>query len=430
MAGFSCPTSGLNSTQSLTACAAGYYCPNGTVFASDHPCPPGTYTDLTNLTDFSQCSVCPAGKACSWGTGGASPPLNCASGYYCPSGTTTPTQYSCPAGTYTPSNNLTSSLQCTTCPGGYYCSGGGSAISGSCDAGYYCPSGSYSPTANPCPAGTYSSFTNLSASANCTACPQGSYCPSASTTPTLCTAGTYSNTTGAQSVGISLYTAVLLTSSSSNSSYPSCATCPAGYMCPTGTTNPQACTSGYYSPRGDSNCTLCPAGYFCDVSGISDTVLFATKFCAAGVYCSGGVTLSNPTNVSLPCPNGTYCPQACSSPTNCPRGTYNPSTGMQNVSDCLQCPAGYYCEEGSDAPTGLCSPGYYCVNGSTGSQNTACPAGTYRSTAGGQSQSDCLTCSSGNYCPVGTQTPITCPQVTTTFIHFSFCCTVILHSFN
>ena len=91
----------------------------------------------------------------------------CATGTYCQSGV----QYSCQAGTYASS---TGTITCTACP-----------------AGYYCPSGSISPT--PCPNGLTSSIRSQSQS-SCSSCPIGSYCQNG--IQTACQGGTYQNSAG------------------------------------------------------------------------------------------------------------------------------------------------------------------------------------------------------------------------------------------
>ena len=50
-------------------CISGYYCPSGTVTATQYACMPGTYSDSKTLTSAEECLPCPAGKFCSWGTG-------------------------------------------------------------------------------------------------------------------------------------------------------------------------------------------------------------------------------------------------------------------------------------------------------------------------------------------------------------------------
>lgn len=98
-------------------------------------------------------------------------------GRYCPVGTPVGSDIRCPAGTYGVSTDLTAAEDCTPCPAGSYCSGGASsaAITGSCRAGYYCPIGTVSATSFPCPAGTYSSATDLYDASQCIACDPGEY---------------------------------------------------------------------------------------------------------------------------------------------------------------------------------------------------------------------------------------------------------------
>ena len=48
-----------------------------------------------------------------------------------------------------------------------------------------------------------------------------------------------------------------------------CDKCPAGYRCPSTTTNTQiACQTGYYAIGGKFSCTACPPGSYClDATG-------------------------------------------------------------------------------------------------------------------------------------------------------------------
>ncbi len=46
------------------------------------------------------------------------------SGYYCPNGTITNDQFPCPPGTYTGFTNLTAAEECDACWEGYYCTWG------------------------------------------------------------------------------------------------------------------------------------------------------------------------------------------------------------------------------------------------------------------------------------------------------------------
>lgn len=43
-------------------CPAGYFCPAGTEFATEFPCPAGTYSNEAGLADSAECSLCPPGR--------------------------------------------------------------------------------------------------------------------------------------------------------------------------------------------------------------------------------------------------------------------------------------------------------------------------------------------------------------------------------
>lgn len=45
-----------------TDCPAGFYCPEGTEFATEFPCPSGTYSNETRLAAASECPLCPPGR--------------------------------------------------------------------------------------------------------------------------------------------------------------------------------------------------------------------------------------------------------------------------------------------------------------------------------------------------------------------------------
>ena len=85
----------------------GYYCPNGTAFSTEFPCPPGTYNQLELGTSIADCQQCPGGEYCE-GQGNAAPTGNCSAGWYCSGGADQPN---------------------TTTNGG------------ECNMGFYCPEG-------------------------------------------------------------------------------------------------------------------------------------------------------------------------------------------------------------------------------------------------------------------------------------------------
>lgn len=70
--------------------------------------------------------------------------INCSlsfQGYYCPLGTQSPTQHPCPAGSWSNLTNLLSHNECYECPKGWYCLLASPKPSGICKEGHYCPPG-------------------------------------------------------------------------------------------------------------------------------------------------------------------------------------------------------------------------------------------------------------------------------------------------
>ena len=185
-----------NPNSAGSACKAGHYCPVGS-FGSPFPCPAGTFTDATDKTQSSDCTTCTAGFACEEGTGtGVKEKIKCAPGYYCPAGTKYPYQYPCPAGKYSAKTDNTASTSCTACTEGYYCLEGSTTPVYECPKGHYCIAGTKTAYETPCPAGTYNHIYKLTKESECFTCPQGHYCEKGSTLPTVCPVGTYAPGTG------------------------------------------------------------------------------------------------------------------------------------------------------------------------------------------------------------------------------------------
>ena len=157
--------------------------------------------------------------------------------------------------------------------------------------------------------------------------------------------------------------------------------CPAGFYCPNGTQTDREnpCPVGTYSNTTGleslAECTDCPPGYYCD----SENITAPTGQCFAGYYC---VLKSSSPSPSLsatggPCPQGSYCEVGWSSPTPCPKGTYGDREKLPSLSDCTFCPPGEYCSSSNlNASTGSCLAGYYCTNGTSGN-GAPCPIGPF-----------------------------------------------------
>ena len=181
-------------------CPKGHYCIHVTQLEGSFyreqvlPCPAGTYNNAEGLGTI--CTTpCTLGYFCPPGT--ADPSLDriykCPKGYYCPSGTQYATQYPCPAGTYNP--NLMGSIappagggnSCPTCSVGYYCPEA-SPKQLNCPNGYTCPSNSGDLPSlvsggSVCAAGTFNIELR---SAVCSPCPLGYYCEQGAASPTYC----------------------------------------------------------------------------------------------------------------------------------------------------------------------------------------------------------------------------------------------------
>ena len=111
----------------------GYYCPPGSIVSTARACPAGQYS----LAGAATCTVCGGGQF------GSSPALPtsacsgaCAAGYFCPNGSTSAQQVICPVGLY----SAVGSAQCSACPIGRYGSSQGLPsvqCSGPCGAGSF-----------------------------------------------------------------------------------------------------------------------------------------------------------------------------------------------------------------------------------------------------------------------------------------------------
>lgn len=296
-AGSSCPSIALDAPSDT--CNEGHYCPNGTIFPNQYPCPPGTFTFNTDLQSPEQCDICPAGRACGFGTGfNFSQSLPCALGHYCPLGTPASNKFPCPPGTFTDFSNLTSATECSVCPEGHYCIGGGGGATDVCPRGHYCPLGTLLPHQFPCLMTTYNSLFGQSSSLSCLNCTIGHFCEIGSIIPEACPAGTYmpfgydavSNSTIGDSIG--------------NKS--DCLSCPGGSFCIEGAVLPIDCGLGFFSPSDSSFCLTCIAGHYCDANATSEKMMRLNKRCPPGNYCTAG--LQDVTN-SVLCSTGFYCPE-------------------------------------------------------------------------------------------------------------------------
>lgn len=350
-------------------------------------CPAGTYQpdDVQSV-----CLECPSGFFCE---GRSVPPVACPSGFFCPTSTQYATQFPCPAGTFGAQTGLQSLDACSPCSAGQFCNDTGLArptgncsagyhcsigsrfarpITGECPAGFYCPAGT--PAPEPCPPGTFGQARRLQVASDCTPCPAGQFCdqPGATAPTGACSAGHHCVRGSPQA-------------SPTGQAYGDL--CPLHHYCPAGATVPVACPAGTFAgSRGlgeAAECSLCDAGFFCNVAGG-----MARLPCSAGFYCPAGSSSGQ----QEACPVNTHCPSGSSEPRLCEDGLFS---NVTRASACQVCPAGLQCMAGQ-APV-RCAAGRYCPAG-TGAQGRLCPAGTFNGQEGMSEEQSCLACSGGQFC--------------------------------
>eukprot|EP00826_Nyctotherus_ovalis_P040470 TRINITY_DN3998_c0_g4_i3.p1 TRINITY_DN3998_c0_g4~~TRINITY_DN3998_c0_g4_i3.p1 ORF type:complete len:803 (+),score=116.19 TRINITY_DN3998_c0_g4_i3:2604-5012(+) len=182
--------------------------------------------------------------------------------------------------------------------------------------------------------------------------------------------------------------------------------CGLGHYCPAGTSQP------YQYP--------CPAGTFSnsyEATAESDCIL-----CPRGYACAPGASIGN-TNTFLECAAGHYCPRGTPAVGTgdpvvytathfpCPAGTYRSDGGARRIQDCLPCTHGKYCLVGTVNPV-ACPSGHYCPLGTKFDKQYPCKPGTYSSLGELQSQEDCTKCGWGHYCKGGEIIANPCPAGT------------------
>ena len=456
-------------------CPAGYYCPNGTRWAKQNPCPVGTFGNETKLMAEKQCVPCTKGHYCQK-AGITAPTDKCYAGYYCIEGASVPhpndtktgapcppgfycgsgvhEPAACPAGTFGPTFRLTNLSKCVDCYGGQFCASDGlAAPNGSCHAGYFCKGRAILPN----PVGK--AYGDI--------CPMGHYCPIGTTTPFKCPPGTFNNKTRATEPSDCVPCTPGMYCAGYARRYPN-GPCDPGWYCEraayaqrpvpyiNATYNNSAdfscplysvnftggiCPQGSYCPQGSSKPKKCPAGSFCGQEGLSTP----EGNCTAGFYCAGGDVIRNPRN----CSAGYYCPQGTPIEVTCPPGTFSPVEGISKEEECMNCTAGFYCPmPGMTYVVFQCLQGYYCPSRSSQNDTVVCPkghqcptgsprpakcvAGTYQDEEGQYQCKECgagyfcdpttlstgvitpVRCTAGNYCPRGTklEKEHPCPQGT------------------
>ena len=408
-----------------TACPKGSICPEEYYELNPISCPPGYF--MSSLSSSGPCTPCTEGKKCA--TSGLETPVDCPDGEWSISGSAScnqcPPGYACKSGVK------------TVCTSGYYCPAGTSDPT-QCEEGYYCPTG----TANhiPCPPGTHSAAT----AATCSSSTAGHYTKQGQSTSTMnlnkCKGGFYCELESKGSIHKPCPPGTF--SDEDFNILNSCAACTAGYYCMEGTQTSTRiiCPTGHYCPEGSAiptkcpvgshrsttggtelnSCDPCPAGSICTQMGLTDP----DGTCDPGYYCKLGATDSQPRDDSIGgyCTEGAYCPRGTAAPINCQSGTFNVFKGCTSQDDCLECPFGFICNDNTGTNL-LCPEGYYCPGGTSDSTKQPAQAG-YHTISGQGAQIPCIpslftdttnkascdSCTAGFYCPsAGTFSPTVCP---------------------
>ena len=408
------------------------------------PCKPGYLCDQQNMTEtFMKSQLCPPGSYCPQGQKGQENKEDCPAGFYCLEQTPSPHYHPCPIGTFSNNTNLSDDTFCEPCTPGFFCATPGlSEPTGLCQAKFYCPGNTnqtemYNNVCQPghqcpegsqqmkeCPVNFYSSQIAIETCLNCPTgydcpalgtknpvlCPIGHFCDGSGNFPEKCPVGSYNPYNGAESVeDCHCCPGGYVCDNSGISNVSEMSACDPGFYCPSGSTNSTGvqllgcggglsteienknCEIGYYCPGGEGSLsayqTPCEPGFECTTSNLSNPV----DLCSEGFYCSGADSDTNlPTNPQE-CPRNSFCETGSIYFTVCPAGSSGTiSTKNENATSCLPCDAGKACiltvdvnTDSVSSTTQDCSEGFYCLqdsftyspNQNICPQGYSCPAG-------------------------------------------------------
>ena len=335
---------------SCEICPAGSYCPSGATQVT--PCPAGQYSDKGAFT----CTACPAPYTT--GAAGTGVTINGCSVKLI-------------------SGNYVNNDKVTTCPAGYFCSGGTTYYDNNgateCPANSYCTAGTSKPIQ--CPTETPYSRAGAKSADECFSC----------------SPGTYRDETVAE-----------------------CIDCPVGYYCENG--QKTACPAGQYNDQtGQSSCKKCPGGTYNKETGqiqctqcpdINTHKATENKYPAGWYASEGDIVINSVNNPKWDSLAGKTAETECVGNYNVsgPRGKFtHEAVGYNSVSgkyDNFEVgslyywapnPGFYLTEKHSDTycdkgginmyykDSQPCEPGEYCL-GRTGT--TSCTSGQYEDTLG------------------------------------------------
>jgi hypothetical protein len=236
-------------------CDAGGYCPPGTSRAV--PCPSGSFSSATNLSDSTQCTACPNGHSC---IAGSTAPAPCAAGSYV---------------------NAERASICTLCAGGEFQTHIGATACEVCSGGNFCPPGASAEL--PCRDGTYSNAPRLSIASQCDPCPPGSSCTVGSTAPRGCMPGSVAPGASQQTC-----TPCEMGTFQREEGKTACIVCSVGFYCRSGAAIPEPCPAGHVGTltglSSDGQCTPVAQGFWAPLGSS------IPKPCpASGFYCPGAL---------------------------------------------------------------------------------------------------------------------------------------------
>lgn len=196
--GFSCQAGSTSGNAKIEACPVNRFCPDGTKKSKIPLCPAGTYAPFTKSKSHEDCLECPAGSYCD-GTENAggvpTGPKDCLEGHYCPPGTKYSDQFPCPMGYYNDAKSGKSPNACLHCGFNKYCPDVGLIAPVQCPAGTYNSETTTAAYCTPCDAGYYCSqlagfdyklpcnkgFYSPKGAKECEPCPVGTFCPNEAT---------------------------------------------------------------------------------------------------------------------------------------------------------------------------------------------------------------------------------------------------------
>ena len=400
--GYSCPT-----YKKYTSCSAGYYMTNSStsstyngtpkagnacrpcsVYGSNYTCAGGTAAPQAITVNV----TCQAGQ---YLPKGATSCTTCPAGSYCPGGTFSSISLV---------TGATSNRGITTCPGTYSNSATGSSTindcylilndgemvglvnmgSQLCNEGYYCNHDGQKiyydedeeerdltdsrPTVGGYEACARGSYTADYEATSCDACPNGK--------TTSGTGSTSCDVTCSNSANVATWnTATWQENYVSN--HCSIKTCATGYKLENNkcVLSAVTCAAGQYLPKGATSCATCPAGYKCPSSG---TYTVSTTTDQGNTACSGSTEYQDATGQT-----------SCKTPSD---GYYKKDNTSQQV-----CGTGYFCKSGTRTACTTYGTGY-TTDTTTASVNTQCylnvAAGKVRK---GTTGTTLNTCTAGTY---------------------------------